>query len=130
MQKAECRKKVKTTSNPIEDKSFSFAVRAVRLYRHLTENKKEYVISKQFLRSATSIGANVSESQRGQSKADFTSKMAIALKEANESEYWLRLLRASGYLNDAEFTSINKDVNELISILVSICKSANANQNK
>jgi len=112
-------------SNPIEEKSFAFAVRSVNLYKHLTKNKCEYVLSKQFLRSSTSIGANVSEAARGQSKADFISKMAIALKEANEAEYWLRLLYSSEYLSEIEFESMSRDVNELIALLVSICKSAN-----
>ena len=120
--------KQKMNSNPIEKKSFDFAVRSVNLYKHLTENKREYILSKQLLRSGTSIGANVSEAQRGQSKPDFVSKMSIALKEANESEYWLRLLYASEYLNEAEFTSMSRDVNELISLLVAICKSANKNK--
>jgi len=111
-------------SNPIEDKSFAFALRCVRLYNHLTENKREYVISKQFLRSGTSIGANVAEAERGQSKADFVAKMSIALKEANETDYWIRLLYASDYLNQAEFESISADANELISLLVSICKTS------
>ena len=114
--------------NPIEEKSFSFAVRVVKLYKHLCDNKGEYVLSKQILRSGTSIGANVSEAQRGQSKADFISKMSIALKEANETDYWLRLLHASEYLNATEFESISKDVNELISMLVSICKTSKLNQ--
>lgn len=114
-------------SNPIETKSFDFAVRCVRLYKHLTENKNEYVISKQFLRSGTSIGANVSEAERGQSKADFISKMSIALKEANETDYWLRLLYASNYLQDVEFESMDRDLNEIIGILVSICKTASQN---
>lgn len=113
-------------NNPIEEKSFSFAVRTVRLYKYLTTEKQEFVISKQFLRSGTSIGANVSEAERGQSKADFASKMAIALKEANETEYWIRLLHASEYLTEAEFTSLYHDVNELIALLVSICKTANS----
>ena len=76
----------------IENKSFDFAVRIVNLYKHLTTDKKEYVLSKQLLRSGTSIGANVSEGEKGQSKADFNAKMNIALKEANETFYWLRLL--------------------------------------
>ena len=112
-------------NNPIEQKSFAFAVRSVKLHKHLTANKHEYILSKQFLRSGTSIGANISEAQRGQSKADFISKMSIALKEANETEYWLRLLYASEYLNEAEFESMSRDVNELISLLVAICKTAN-----
>ncbi|MBQ8339538.1 MAG: four helix bundle protein [Clostridia bacterium] len=110
--------------NLIEDKSFAFAVRAVRLYKHLTNEKHEYIISKQFLRSGTSIGANVCEAERGQSRADFVAKMAIALNEANETDYWLRLLYASDYLTQAEFESISGDANELIRLLVSICKTA------
>ena len=110
--------------NPIEQKSFSFAVRTVRLYKHLTDHKKEYVISKQLLRSGTSIGANVSEAERAQSKADFIAKMHIALKEANETDYWLRLLYASEYLSETEFESMYRDVDELISIIVAICKTA------
>ena len=108
--------------NIIENKSFEFAVRIVNLYKHLTENKKEFVLSKQILRSGTSIGANVSEAQKGQSKADFNMKMNIALKEANETEYWLRLLHQTDYLSDQEFDSIEKDAKEIIAILVSICK--------
>lgn len=109
--------------NVIEVKSFDFAVRAVKLYRHLTEEKKEYILSKQLLRCGTSIGANVSEAQRGQSKADFYAKMSIALKEANETDYWLRLLYKTDYLTEQEYNSIGKDINELISLLVSITKS-------
>ena len=111
-------------SNPIEDKSFAFAVRIVRLYKHFTGEKREYVISKQLLRSGTSIGANVAEAERGQTKADFFFKMTLALKEANETEYWIRLLYATEYLNEAEYDSIHNDVNELIALLVSICKTA------
>ncbi len=111
--------------NIIEAKSFEFAVRTVNLYKHLTEIKKEFVLSKQLLRSGTSIGANVTEAQRGQSKADFNAKMNIALKEANESEYWLRLLHKTEYLTDVEFESISKDINEILAILISICKKTN-----
>ena len=111
--------------NIIENKSFEFAVRIVRLYQHLTENKKEFVLSKQILRSGTSIGANVSEAQKGQSKADFNMKMNIALKEANETEYWLRLLQKTDYLRTQEFESIERDAKEIIAILVSICKKTN-----
>ncbi len=110
--------------NVIEEKSFRFAIRTVNLYRYLTENKKEYILSKQLLRCGTSIGANVSEAERGQSRADFYAKMNIALKEANETEYWLRLLQATNYLNDSECDSILKDINEVISILVAITKTA------
>ena len=115
-------------SNPIEDKSFDFAIRIVRLYKHLTENKNEYVVSKQLVRSGTSIGANVSEAERGQSRADFVSKMSIALKEANETQYWLRLLNATDYLSKTEYESISSDLNEIISLLVSICKTAKKNE--
>lgn len=110
--------------NACVDKSFAFAVRIVNLSKYLKDKKKEYVLSKQLLRSGTSIGANVSEAQRGQSKADFTAKIAIALKEAYETEYWLRLLYKTEYLSESEFTSIHKDACEMISILFSICKTA------
>ena len=111
--------------NVIETKSFDFAVRTVNLYKHLTDNKKEFVLSKQLLRSGTSIGANVTEAQKGQSIADFNAKMNIALKEANESEYWIRLLYRTEYLTKEEFNSIEKDIKEIIAILVSICKKTN-----
>ena len=107
----------------IENKSFDFAIRIVKLYQYLCEDKKEYVLSKQLLRSGTSIGANVSEAQRGQSKPDFYAKISIALKEANETLYWIRLLHATEYLNDKEYSSLYSDINEIISILVAICNS-------
>lgn len=110
------------------EKSFAFAVRIVNLYKHLTNKHKEYVLSKQLLRSGTSIGANISEAQRGQSKADFISKMSIALKEANETHYWLKLLYKTDYLNQSQFDSISTDINELISILTAICKTSNSNK--
>lgn len=112
--------------NTVEEKSFVFAVRIVRLYQYLTE-KKEFVLSKQLLRSGTSIGANVSEAQFGQSKADFCAKMHIALKEANETRYWLRLLYATEFLEQKHYRSIRRDVDELISLLSAICKTANQN---
>ena len=111
--------------NIIEEKSFEFSVRIVNLYKHLSCDKKEYVLSKQLLRSGTSIGANVSEAQRGQTKPDFNSKMNIALKEANETYYWLRLLHRTEFLTEKEFMSIEEDIDELIRILVSICKKTN-----
>ncbi len=110
--------------NAVKTKSFDFAVRTVNVYKHLTADKKEFVLSKQLLRSGTSIGANVSETENAQSKADFISKMNIALKEANETQYWLRLLYSTDYLSDKEFESINADITELIAILTSICKTA------
>ena len=110
------------------EKSFDFAVRIVNLYKYITINKKEYVLSKQLLRSGTSIGANVTEAQRGQSKADFATKMSIALKEANETDYWLKLLYKTEYISKAEYESIDKDIKEIISLLMSICKTANNNK--
>ena len=111
--------------NIIAEKSFEFAIRIVNLYKFLTTEKKEYELSRQLLRSGTSIGANVAESLKGQSRADFNSKLNIALKEANETEYWIRLLYKTGYLNDIEYESIWGDVNDIISILVAIIKKIN-----
>jgi four helix bundle protein len=110
-------------ANIIEQKSFEFAVRIVNLYKHLSETKKEFVLSKQLLRSGTSIGANVAEAEQAQSKADFISKMSIALKEASETKYWIRLLASTSYLTEAESVSILNDCVELEKILVSIIKS-------
>ena len=111
--------------NAIVEKSFEFSVRIVNLYKYLQYEKKEYVMSKQLLRSGTSIGANVAEAQRAQSTADFNAKMNISLKEANETYYWLRLLHRTDYLSSEAFLSIEKDIDEIISILVSICKQTN-----
>lgn len=110
--------------NTIADKSFEFAVRIVNLAKYLRIEEREYVLSKQLLRSGTSIGANVAEGQRAQSRADFNSKMSIALKEANETCYWLRLLYRTDYLSKEGFDSIKKDADELIYILTAICKTA------
>ena len=115
-------------NNTIVDKSFAFAVRIVNLCKYLNQDYKEFVLSKQLLRSGTSIGANVSEAQRGQSKADFTAKMSIALKEANETQYWLKLLHKTDYLSEAQFNNINTDINELIGLLMAICKTAGTNK--
>lgn len=112
----------------IEKKSFEIAVRIVNLYKHLTSQKKEYVISKQLLKSGTSIGANVSEGEQGQTKADFHSKMCIALKESNETYYWLRLLFATEYLTEKEYLSMEPDIKEIIALLTSICKTTQNNQ--
>jgi TIGR02436 family protein len=110
----------------IRDKSYSFALRIIKLYQYLTlsSEHKEFVLSKQVLRSGTSIGANVKEAIRGQSKPDFRAKMSIALKEASETEYWLNLLYDSGYMDDKSFESIITDNVELIKILTSIVKSS------
>ena len=111
--------------NAIFEKSFEFAVRIVKLYKYLTQEHKEFTLSKQLLKSGTSIGANVAEAQRGQSKADFTAKMCIALKEANETEYWLRLLYRTDYLTKSQYTSVMQDMKELLGLLTSICRTAN-----
>jgi four helix bundle protein len=108
--------------NAIRDKSKAFALRIIKLYQYLFNAKREFVISKQLLRSGTSIGANVRESQRGQSEADFYAKLYIALKEADETAYWLELLYESGFLSTNEFESVYADCNELIKLLVSITK--------
>ena len=110
-------------NNVSADKSFKFAVKVVNLYKFLTENKKEFVLSKQLLKSGTSIGANISEAQRAQSKADFISKMSIALKEASETKYWIKLLASTDYLTEAECTSILNDCIEIEKILVASVKS-------
>ena len=111
--------------NIVVAKSFDFAVRIVNLSKYLTNEKKEYTLSKQLLRSGTSIGANVSEAQRGQSKADFAAKMCIALKEANETDYWLKLLYRTEYLTEAQYHSIQTDIQELLGLLTSICRTSN-----
>ena len=111
--------------NVIVEKSFDFAVRIVNLHKYLNRERKEFVLAKQLLRSGTSIGANVSEAQRGQSKADFTAKMSIALKEASESEYWIKLLYRTEYLSKEQYDSLNADVQELIGLLMAICRTSN-----
>ena len=110
--------------NIVSDKSFEFAVRIVNVYKYLTQEHKEYVMSKQLLRCGTSIGANVSEAQRGQSKADFWAKMNIALKEANETNYWLRLLFRTNFLDETQFRSLEADIGEILGLLTAICKTA------
>ena len=112
----------------VGDKSFSFAVRVVKLYKYLCDDKREYVLSKQLLRSGTSIGANIREALHGQSKRDFISKMNIALKEANEALYWIELLQATEILNESESKSIHNDCNEIVSLLISIIKTSKRNE--
>jgi len=108
----------------IRDKSFEFAIRVVKLSRLLGETHREYVLSKQLLRSGTSIGALVRESAQAESKPDFIHKMAIALKEAQETGYWLELLKETAYLDAAGFRSIQRDLLEIISLLTRIIKTA------
>ena len=109
--------------NLILVKSKSFAIRNINLYKYLCKDKREFVLSKQMLRSATSIGANCREASRAQSTADFISKLNIALKEAEETEYWLELLHETDYMDDRQFDSIYGDAEEIIKILVSIIKT-------
>ena len=115
---------IETKDNIIASKSMSFAIRMVKLYKYLQEEKKEYCMSKQVFRSGTSIGANVKEAIRGQSKADFRAKMSISLKEASETEYWLELLKETGYISESAATSLLNDCVELIRLLTSILKSS------
>ena len=108
----------------LEEKSFQFAIRIINLNRFLMDTKQEYVLSKQLLRSGTSIGANIAEAQFAQSKADFVSKMYISLKEASETRYWLQLLEASNLIDNTQLESLLSDCNELINMLVSTCKTS------
>ena len=103
--------------SPAREKSFAFALRIVKLYQHLFDKKKEFVLSKQILRSGTSIGANLEERRGAQSSSDFQAKISIAYKEALETSYWLRLLHSSKYLTDMQFNSLHSDCEELIRIL-------------
>ena len=116
--------------NILVNKSFSFTVRIVNLYKYLCSNKKEFVLSKQLLRSGTSIGANISESQDAQSTNDFISKLSIALKEARESKYWIELLKETEYLTKKESDSLVNDLIELIKLLVTIIKTTKDNNGK
>ena len=108
----------------VYEKSMEFAVRIVKLYEYLQSEKQEYVMSRQVLRSGTSIGANIREANYGQSKKDFTSKMSIALKELSETEYWLELLTRTNYITTEQYDSIKKDCSEVAKLLISIVKTS------
>ena len=112
----------------IKDKSYLFAIRIVNLNKFLIEEKQEYILSKQILRSGTSIGALVREGEQAESKADFIHKLAISLKEANETDYWLNILRDTNYIDKKMFDSVDKDCLELVAILTSIIKTTKAKQ--
>lgn len=114
------------TENAILEKSYAFAIKVVALYRRLTEEKKEYVLSKQMLRSGTSIGANIEEAIGGQSERDFYAKLNIAHKEARETHYWLRLLRDTGYITVQESESLLGNCYEIMKITASITKTVKA----
>jgi four helix bundle protein len=113
--------------NVLLEKTFAFAIRVVKAYRYLAEEKKEFVLSKQFLRSETSIGANAEESVGGQSKADFISKISIAYKEARETKYWIRLLQATTYLDETQAKSLLKDLEEILKIIGAIQITSKSN---
>lgn len=110
--------------NVVLDKSFDFAVRIVELSKYLMQEKREFVLSKQILRSGTAIGARVRESQHAESNADFVHKLSIALKEANETDYWLLLLYKTSYLTENQYASLTADMEALLKLLVSIIKSS------
>jgi four helix bundle protein len=110
--------------NVVKEKSFAFALRAVKLSKYLQEKRREFVLSKQVLRSGTAIGALVREAEHAQSKADFISKMSIALKEANETDYWIDLLYQSDYIKHDNYESIHPDIQEMIKLLVAIVKTS------
>ena len=110
----------------VQEKSFHFAVRIVNLCKFLQNEKQEYILYKQLFRCGTSIGANVAEAQQAQSRADFVSKLNIALKEAYETDYWLRLLHETNYLTESAFQSVISDCRELEKLLISIIKTAKA----
>ena len=113
--------------NVLVQKSYAFALRIIKAYKFLSGHKREFVLSKQLLRSGTAIGALVSEAKFAQSRPDFINKLSVALKEANETLYWLNLLHDSNYINKDSFNSIYLDCNELVSLLVKIVKTTKTN---
>lgn len=116
--------RTRSTDNILLVKSYDFALRTVKLYKHLSVEQKEYVLSKQVLRSGTSIGANITEADQAQSKLDFVHKLSIALKEAVETEYWLRLLRDGSFITKSQAESMIADCKKLIRILTASIKTA------
>ncbi|RBQ30585.1 four helix bundle protein [Arcobacter sp. FW59] len=116
--------------NILKTKSYQFAIRIVKLTKFLQEEKKEFILSKQLIRSGTAIGALIAESEFAQSKLDFISKLHIALKEANETKYWIDILKDTDYVNENMYNSINPEIKELISILVSSIKTSKVNNAK
>lgn len=115
--------------NVVRDKSFAFAIRIVNLYKYLVNDKKEYILSKQLLRAGTAIGALTREAEHAESRADFIHKLSIALKEANETDYWIELLFRTDYLLENEYKTIKADVEEMIKLLVAIIKSSKGRNN-
>ena len=115
--------------NIVMTKSYAFALKCIELYKILCAEQKEFVMSKQLLRSGTSVGALIKEAEHAESKADFIHKMSISLKEANETEYWLMLLKDSRYITQNQFESLIDPCQELIRLLISIIKSSKHNKN-
>lgn len=118
------------SNNPAVVKSVDLAVKIVKLYQFLTDKKKEFVMSKQVLRSGTSVGANIKESLYAQSEADFYTKLSIALKEASETEYWLELLKTTGYLDNEQFAYVNSVCSEVIKILIKSTQTMKSKQSQ
>ncbi len=116
--------------NPVAVKSYDFAIEVIGIYKVLTEVKKEYVLSKQFLRSGTAIGALIKEAEHAQSKADFLNKMNVALKEANEVQYWIVLLKQSGYISEEHYTILHTKSVEILRLLISIVKTTKIRLNR
>ena len=117
------------TDSLLHAKSYVFAMRIIRMTKFLRENKQEFILSKQILRSGTAIGALVRESEFAQSRPDFINKLSVALKEANETDYWLNLLKDSDYIANNSFDSIDSDCGELIALLISSIKTVKNNMN-
>lgn len=115
------------SDNLIQIKTYNFAIRIVKLYKYLIEKKKEFVLSKQILRSGTSIGANVEEALGGQSRADFIAKLAVAYKEARETHYWIRILRDTNYITNRQASSILEDIDSILKIIAKIQISTKKN---
>ena len=116
--------------SPLKEKSYAFSIEIVNLYQFLQIEKKEYILGKQLLKSGTSIGALIREAKYGQSKADFINKMSIALKEANETDYWLDLLKTSNFIDEIQFNQLSIKCKELIGMLVATIKTSKINVKK
>ena len=114
----------KREAGVLHKKSYDFAIRIVKMVKFLRESKSEFVLSKQILRSGTAVGALIRESEFAQSGADFTSKLCVALKESNETDYWLNILKDTAYIDEAAFTSMETDCHELIALLVASIKTS------
>ena len=117
------------SENIVQQKSYNYAIRIIKLYQYLAAEKKEYELSKQILRSGTSIGANIEEAVGGLSKKDFLAKLGISYREARETNYWLRLLKDTGYINNEQFSSLISDLEEILRIITAIQKTTKRNMN-